>query len=65
VLRPQLTCCGWRAQLPSGRPQAVPYALTVGPPLVLALSFPDLFFRALDVAGTYGRAAPLSLADTG
>jgi hypothetical protein len=43
----------------------VPYALTVGPPLVLALSFPDLFFRALDVAGTYGRAAPLSLADTG
>ena len=43
-------------QLPAGRQQVLPYALTVGPPLLLALSFPDLFFRALDVAGTYGRA---------
>ena len=41
-------------QLPAGRQQVLPYALSVGPPLLLALSFPDLFFRALDVAGTYG-----------
>ena len=34
--------------------------LTVGPPLLLALSFPDLFFRALDIAGTYGHATPVS-----
>lgn len=45
-----------RLQLPAGRQQVLPYALTVGPPLLLALSFPDLFFRALDVAGTYGCA---------
>ena len=43
-------------QLPAGRQQVLPYALSVGPPLLLALSFPDLFFRALDVAGTYGCA---------
>ena len=48
------------AQLPAGRQQALPYVLTVGPPLLLALSFPDLFFRALDIAGTYGRAAPVT-----
>ncbi|KAK9846332.1 hypothetical protein WJX81_001708 [Elliptochloris bilobata] len=41
-------------KLPAGRQQVLPYALTVGPPLALALSFPDLFFRALDIAGTYG-----------
>ncbi|KAK9810442.1 hypothetical protein WJX72_010819 [[Myrmecia] bisecta] len=40
-------------QLPTGS-QALPYAITLGPPLLLALSFPDVFFGALDIAGTYG-----------
>jgi len=41
-------------QLPVGSGKAVPYAATLLPPLALALTFPDLFFRALDFAGTYG-----------
>ena len=41
-------------QLPSGSSSPLPYLLTLVPPLVLALSFPDLFFSALDFAGTYG-----------
>lgn len=40
-------------QLPSGK-QPVPYLLTLVPPLALALSFPDVFFFLLDLAGTYG-----------
>ncbi|KAL4437968.1 hypothetical protein ABPG77_004189 [Micractinium sp. CCAP 211/92] len=40
-------------KLPTGR-QPVPYLLTLVPPLVLALSFPDVFFSALEFAGTYG-----------
>ncbi len=42
------------AQLPSGQRQAVPYALATGPPFLLALAFPALFFSALDFAGCYG-----------
>ena len=41
-------------QLPSGQRQAVPYALATGPPFLLALAFPALFFSALDFAGCYG-----------
>ena len=41
-------------QIPTGQRQIVPYALTLGPPFLLALTFPNLFFDALDFAGTYG-----------
>lgn len=41
-------------QLRAGRQQPVPYLLTLVPPYVLALAFPDVFFAALDAAGTYG-----------
>lgn len=42
-------------KLPSGRrQQPLPYLLTIIPPLVLALLNPDIFFKALDFAGTYG-----------
>jgi tyrosine-specific transport protein len=40
--------------LPVGSGKAVPYAVTLLPPLGLALAFPGLFFKALDFAGTYG-----------
>eukprot|EP00884_Botryococcus_braunii_P002200 jgi/Botrbrau1/11981/Bobra.0115s0017.1 len=41
-------------ELPAGGRQPVPYALTLLPPLVLALTFPGVFFTALSIAGTYG-----------
>ena len=41
-------------QIPASQGQAIPYALTLGPPFLLALTFPDLFFSALNFAGTYG-----------
>lgn len=41
-------------RLPSGRRNFVPYALTLVPPFLFALTFKDVFFNALDVAGTYG-----------
>lgn len=42
-------------KLPSGRGnQVLPYLLTIVPPMVLALLNPDIFFKALDFAGTYG-----------
>eukprot|EP01018_Ginkgo_biloba_P036955 Gb_03200 [translate_table: standard] len=42
-------------KLPSGqRRQPLPYLLTIIPPLVLSLLNPDIFFKALDFAGTYG-----------
>jgi len=39
---------------PSGRPQAVPYALTLAPPFLLSLALKDVFLTALDKAGTFG-----------
>ncbi|KAI5072584.1 hypothetical protein GOP47_0012690 [Adiantum capillus-veneris] len=42
-------------KLPSGRGnQPIPYLLSVFPPLVFSLLNPDIFFKALDFAGTYG-----------
>lgn len=41
-------------QLPTGRRQALPYVLTVVPPLAFAMAFPDVFYHALDFAGSYG-----------
>ncbi|CAI5461829.1 unnamed protein product [Closterium sp. Yama58-4] len=42
-------------KLPSGRGRTpLPYILTLAPPLAFSLSNPDLFFTALDLAGTYG-----------
>lgn len=40
-------------KLPSGR-QPVPYMMVLAPSLGLAFTFPDIFFKALDYAGTYG-----------
>lgn len=37
-----------------GARQPLPYALTIIPPTILACLQPDVFFYALDVAGTYG-----------
>ena len=41
-------------QLKAGRQQPVPYLVTLLPPYVLAMAYPDVFFAALDAAGTYG-----------
>eukprot|EP00850_Spirogloea_muscicola_P019928 SM000202S05899 [mRNA] locus=s202:101147:103919:- [translate_table: standard] len=42
-------------KLPTSREsQGLPYLLTLLPPLVLALASPDIFYKALDFAGTYG-----------
>ncbi|KAJ3683784.1 hypothetical protein LUZ60_014011 [Juncus effusus] len=41
-------------KLPSGQNKPVPYLLTLVPPLVLSLLDPEIFFKALDFAGTYG-----------
>eukprot|EP00898_Chlorokybus_atmophyticus_P007366 jgi/Chlat1/7630/Chrsp64S07164 len=41
-------------KLPSDRRSPLPYLLTLFPPLGLALLNPNVFFAALDVAGTYG-----------
>lgn len=41
-------------KLPSGQNRPLPYLLTLTPPLILSLLDPDIFFRALDFAGTYG-----------
>ncbi|KAE9462087.1 hypothetical protein C3L33_05996, partial [Rhododendron williamsianum] len=41
-------------KLPSGQSRPLPYLLTLIPPLVLSLLDPDIFFKALDFAGTYG-----------
>ena len=41
-------------QLSTDKRQALPYALALGPPFVLQLFFSQLFFQALDIAGTYG-----------
>ncbi|KAJ8750312.1 hypothetical protein K2173_014227 [Erythroxylum novogranatense] len=41
-------------KLPAGQNRPLPYLLTLFPPLVLSLLDPDIFFKALDFAGTYG-----------
>ncbi|CAI9106067.1 OLC1v1005125C1 [Oldenlandia corymbosa var. corymbosa] len=41
-------------KLPSGQNSPLPYVLTLFPPLVLSLYDPEIFFKALDFAGTYG-----------
>ncbi|KAL9405265.1 hypothetical protein Peur_002237 [Populus x canadensis] len=41
-------------KLPAGENKPLPYILTLIPPLVLALLEPEIFFKALDFAGTYG-----------
>lgn len=40
--------------LPTGSKTPASIALTLLPPLACALSFPGIFFKALDFAGTYG-----------
>ncbi|XP_020275225.1 uncharacterized protein LOC109849764 [Asparagus officinalis] len=41
-------------KLPSGQSKPLPFLLTLVPPLVLSLLDPEIFFKALDFAGTYG-----------
>ncbi|KAL1189217.1 hypothetical protein V5N11_032630 [Cardamine amara subsp. amara] len=41
-------------KLPSGQNKPLLYLLTLVPPLVLSLLDPEIFFKALDFAGTYG-----------
>ncbi|KAL8527327.1 hypothetical protein ACS0TY_005264 [Phlomoides rotata] len=41
-------------KLPAGENRLLPYALTLVPPLILSLLDPEIFFKALDFAGTYG-----------
>ncbi|XXG50563.1 hypothetical protein AAC387_Pa02g4551 [Persea americana] len=41
-------------KLPTGQSKPLPYLLTLFPPLALALLDPEIFFKALDFAGTYG-----------
>lgn len=41
-------------KLEGGAQQPLPYLLTVLPPFFLAITYPDIFYQALDTAGTYG-----------
>ncbi|KAK4855404.1 hypothetical protein QYF36_006976 [Acer negundo] len=41
-------------KLPAGENSPQPYLLTLIPPLILSLIDPEIFFKALDFAGTYG-----------
>ncbi|KAG7022035.1 tyrP-B [Cucurbita argyrosperma subsp. argyrosperma] len=41
-------------KLPSGENRPLPFILTLVPPLILSLIDPEIFFKSLDVAGTYG-----------
>ncbi|KAH9622788.1 hypothetical protein KSS87_007384 [Heliosperma pusillum] len=41
-------------KLPTGQSKPLPYLLTLFPPLLLSLLDPEIFFKALDFAGTYG-----------
>lgn len=41
-------------KLPAGENRPLPYLLTLIPPLILSLLDPEIFFKALDFAGTYG-----------
>lgn len=44
-------------KLPAGQNSPQPYLLTLIPPLILSLLDPEIFFKALDFAGTYGGMA--------
>lgn len=44
----------WSMQVPPGKKSPLPFAASVIPPMILAISYPDIFFKALDNAGTYG-----------
>ncbi|XP_073139260.1 uncharacterized protein [Henckelia pumila] len=39
---------------PPGRNEPLQYMLILIPPLIMALLYPEIFFKALDFAGTYG-----------
>ncbi|XP_034213826.1 tyrosine-specific transport protein isoform X4 [Prunus dulcis] len=41
-------------KLPAGQSRSLPYAMTLVPPIVLSLLDPEIFFKVLDFAGTYG-----------
>ncbi|KAF9599357.1 hypothetical protein IFM89_036814 [Coptis chinensis] len=41
-------------KLPTDQSKPLPYVLSLLPPLVLSLLDPEIFFKALDFAGTYG-----------
>ncbi|KAL9234835.1 hypothetical protein vseg_009659 [Gypsophila vaccaria] len=41
-------------KLPTGQSKPLPYLITLFPPLLLSLLDPEIFFKALDFAGTYG-----------
>ncbi|CAA7044757.1 unnamed protein product [Microthlaspi erraticum] len=41
-------------KLPNGQNKPLLYLLTLVPPVVLSLLDPEIFFKALDFAGTYG-----------
>ncbi|KAK9673546.1 hypothetical protein RND81_12G174500 [Saponaria officinalis] len=41
-------------KLPTGQSKPLPYVITLVPPLLLSLLDPEIFFKALDFAGTYG-----------
>jgi len=41
-------------KLPTNTRSVLPFALTVAPPSIFALLYPDVFLKALDLAGTYG-----------
>lgn len=41
-------------KLPVGQNRPLPYFITLVPPLILSLLDPEIFFKALDFAGTYG-----------
>ncbi|OEL33373.1 hypothetical protein BAE44_0005606 [Dichanthelium oligosanthes] len=48
-------------KLPSGQNKPLPYILTLLPPLVLSMLDPEIFFKALDFAGTYGGKDPFTV----
>lgn len=41
-------------KLPASQSRSLPYVMTLVPPIVLSLLDPEIFFKALDFAGTYG-----------
>lgn len=41
-------------KLPAGQSKPLPYLLTLVPPVILSLLDREIFFKALDFAGTYG-----------